>query len=162
MLSWPYFEEEIFEPEEPETLEEPDAEEVPAEEPQKKEAVSRPERAAVEVQEPEPEQPVEDTVSERELTAEEKELFGEFIHHRKTERQLVRTLDNMSLSPYTGNVLITGEEDEFRIEGFFPDSFMIAATNALSSSSSRPFFVASSRSCMRTRHRLMRVRFWSK
>lgn len=106
------FEEEIFEPEEPETLEEPDAEEVPAEEPQKKEAVSRPERAAVEVQEPEPEQPVEDTVSERELTAEEKELFGEFIHHRKTERQLVRTLDNMSLSPYTGNVLITGEEDE--------------------------------------------------
>lgn len=107
-------EEEIFEPEEPEAFEEPDEEEVAAEEPQEPETVSRPESAAVEVQEPEPEpeQPAEDTVSERELTAEEKELFGEFIHHRKTERQLVRTLDNMSLSPYTGNVLITGEEDE--------------------------------------------------
>ena len=53
-----------------------------------------------------------DGVGERELTDEEKELFGEFIHHRKTERQLVHTLDNMSLAPYTGNVLITGEEDE--------------------------------------------------
>lgn len=107
-------EEEIFEPEDAETFEEPDEEEVAAEEPQEPETVSRPESAAVEVQEPEPEpeQPAEDTVSERELTAEEKELFGEFIHHRKTERQLVRTLDNMSLSPYTGNVLITGEEDE--------------------------------------------------
>ena len=107
-------EEEIFEPEETEAFEEPDEEEVAAEEPQEPETVSRPESAAVEVQEPEPEpeQPAEDTVSERELTAEEKELFGEFIHHRKTERQLVRTLDNMSLSPYTGNVLITGEEDE--------------------------------------------------
>lgn len=107
-------EEEIFEPEETEAFEEPDEEEVAAEELQEPETVSRPESAAVEVQEPEPEpeQPAEDTVSERELTAEEKELFGEFIHHRKTERQLVRTLDNMSLSPYTGNVLITGEEDE--------------------------------------------------
>lgn len=50
--------------------------------------------------------------SDRELTEEEKELFGEFIHHRKTERQLIQTLDNMSLAPYTGNVLITGEEEE--------------------------------------------------
>ena len=49
---------------------------------------------------------------ERELTEEERELFGEFVHHRKSERQLVRTLDNMSLAPYTGNVLITGEEEE--------------------------------------------------
>ena len=49
---------------------------------------------------------------ERELTEEERELFGEFIHHRKSERQLVRTLDNMSLASYTGNVLLTGEEEE--------------------------------------------------
>ena len=57
-----------------------------------------------------------DDISDRELTDEEKELFGEFIHHRKTERQLVRTLDNMSLSPYTGNVLITGEEEETSLQ----------------------------------------------
>ncbi len=53
-----------------------------------------------------------DTARSRELTEEERELFGEFIHHRKTERQLVHTLDNMSLAPYTGNVLVTGEEEE--------------------------------------------------
>lgn len=57
-----------------------------------------------------------DGFRERELTDEEKELFGEFIHHRKTERQLVHTLDNMSLAPYTGNVLITGEEDETTLD----------------------------------------------
>ena len=58
------------------------------------------------------EQPENDAVRERELTEEERELFGEFIHHRKSERQLVQTLDNMSLAPYTGNVLITGEEED--------------------------------------------------
>ena len=54
------------------------------------------------------EQSENDAVRERELT----EVFGEFIHHRKSERQLVQTLDNMSLAPYTGNVLITGEEED--------------------------------------------------
>lgn len=58
------------------------------------------------------EKPEDDVVRERELTEEERELFGEFIHHRKSERQLVHTLDNMSLASYTGNVLITGEEEE--------------------------------------------------
>ena len=48
---------------------------------------------------------------DRELTAEEQELFGQFTHHRKTKRQLVHTLDNMSLASCTGNVVITGEED---------------------------------------------------
>ncbi|MCM1199904.1 MAG: hypothetical protein NC312_01605 [Bacteroides fragilis] len=47
----------------------------------------------------------------RELTDEERELFGQFIHHRRTRDQLVRTLDNMSMASYTGNVIITGEED---------------------------------------------------
>ena len=58
------------------------------------------------------EQSENDAVRERELTEEERELFGEFIHHRKSERQLVQTLDNMSLAPYTGNVLITWEEED--------------------------------------------------
>jgi hypothetical protein len=48
---------------------------------------------------------------ERELTPEEQELFGQFAHHRKTKRQLVNTLDNMSLAACTGNVVITGEEE---------------------------------------------------
>lgn len=48
---------------------------------------------------------------DRELTEEEEELFGQFAHHRKSKRQLVYTLDNMSLASCTGNVVITGEED---------------------------------------------------
>lgn len=48
---------------------------------------------------------------ERELTKEEQELFGQFVHHRKSKRQLVHTLDNMSLAACTGNVVITGEEE---------------------------------------------------
>ena len=57
------------------------------------------------------EEHVRESAHDRELTAEEKELFGQFIHHRKTKRQLVHTLDNMSLASCTGNVVITGEED---------------------------------------------------
>ncbi len=48
---------------------------------------------------------------DRELTEEETELFGQFIHHRKSRRQLVHVLDNMSLASCTGNVVITGEEE---------------------------------------------------
>lgn len=53
-----------------------------------------------------------ETISPRELTDEEKELFGRFVHHRKSRQQLVNTLDNMSLASYTGNVLLTGEEED--------------------------------------------------
>ena len=48
--------------------------------------------------------------SVRELTEEEKELFGQYVHHRKSREQLIHTLDNMSMAAYTGNVIITGEE----------------------------------------------------
>ena len=46
----------------------------------------------------------------RELTEEEKTLFGQYIHHKKSREQLIHTLDNMSMAAYTGNVIITGEE----------------------------------------------------
>ena len=101
---------ETDEAEEVEEIEEPVSENILEEEPEEAEEAETPERAAVSA--PEPERQPEDSIGDRELSEEEKELFGEFIHHRKTERQLVRTLDNMSLAPYTGNVLITGEEDE--------------------------------------------------
>ena len=52
-----------------------------------------------------------DPVQERELTAEEAELFGQFSHHRRSKKQLIHTLDNMSLASCTGNVIITGEEE---------------------------------------------------
>ena len=62
------------------------------------------------------EESVQSNVQDRELTAEEQELFGQFTHHRKTRRQLVHTLDNMSLASYTGNVIITGEEETATLE----------------------------------------------
>ena len=47
----------------------------------------------------------------RELTGEEEELFGTYAQHKKSREQLINTLDNMSMAAYTGNVIITGEED---------------------------------------------------
>jgi len=71
------------------------------------------EEPAVESEEPdeEPERlPQQMSQTIRELTDEEQELFGQFVHHRRSREQLVRTLDNMSMASYTGNVIITGEE----------------------------------------------------
>lgn len=50
-------------------------------------------------------------LNDRPLSPEEKELFESFVHSRKSRGQLLHVLDNMSLAAYTGNVLITGEED---------------------------------------------------
>jgi len=50
-------------------------------------------------------------LNDRPLSPEEKELFEAYVHSRKSRGQLLHILDNMSLAAYTGNVLITGEED---------------------------------------------------
>ena len=63
------------------------------------------------VQQPEDMLPGEERFQDRELTEEEEELFGQFVHHRKSRKQLIHTLDNMSLASCTGNVVITGEEE---------------------------------------------------
>ncbi|MBD5445161.1 MAG: hypothetical protein HDR29_06370 [Lachnospiraceae bacterium] len=47
----------------------------------------------------------------RDLTEDEEELFGTYAQHKKSRQQLINTLDNMSMAAYTGNVIITGEED---------------------------------------------------
>lgn len=65
--------------------------------------------------------PAEEAVEEqipqgRDLTTEEQELFGQFVHHRKSRKQLVNTLDNMSLASCTGNVLISGEEKDMALD----------------------------------------------
>ena len=46
----------------------------------------------------------------REMTKSEREEFAPFIHHKKTRRQIVEAIDNISMASYTGNVVITGEE----------------------------------------------------
>ncbi len=52
-----------------------------------------------------------ETAKDRELSPEEQELFGKYVHQRKSRRQLIHTLDNMSLASCTGNIVITGEEE---------------------------------------------------
>ena len=44
----------------------------------------------------------------RSMTKEEKKLFAPFVHTKKAMRQLVTALDAVSLSAYTGNMVITG------------------------------------------------------
>lgn len=46
----------------------------------------------------------------REMTSSEREQFAPFIHHKKTRKQIVEAIDNISMASYTGNVIITGEE----------------------------------------------------
>ncbi len=46
----------------------------------------------------------------REMTQAEREQFAPFIHHKRTRRQIVEAIDNISMAAYTGNVVITGEE----------------------------------------------------
>ncbi len=48
--------------------------------------------------------------TEREMTPGEKEQFAAFIHHKKTRKQIVEAIDNISMASYTGNVVISGEE----------------------------------------------------
>ncbi|MCI9072615.1 MAG: hypothetical protein HFH80_07355 [Lachnospiraceae bacterium] len=46
----------------------------------------------------------------RALTREEKELYGSFIQSRSSREKLIAAIDSISMAPYTGNVVITGDE----------------------------------------------------
>ncbi len=46
----------------------------------------------------------------RTMTPEEKELFGPYIHHKKSRRQIIKAIDNLSMDPFSGNAIVTGEE----------------------------------------------------
>lgn len=45
----------------------------------------------------------------RNMTKEEKKLFGPFIQTKNTKQQILEALDKITLAAYTGNVIITGE-----------------------------------------------------
>ncbi|MDE5865125.1 MAG: hypothetical protein K2H31_00775, partial [Lachnospiraceae bacterium] len=101
--------EELEEIEETETVEE-------AEEPKDTEAVETVEETeesedtAATAPKAHPQPPQEHNRAIRELTDEEKDLFGPCVNNKKTKDQLIHTLDNMSMAAYTGNVIVTGEE----------------------------------------------------
>lgn len=57
-----------------------------------------------------------DTVKLRAFTDEEKELFGRFAHSRKAREQIIHAVDTISMDSYSGNVVITGEEEAGTLE----------------------------------------------
>lgn len=109
------------EPEEEEQAEEIEGEEVEAEneeagaqkkEPEKAEKPAKPAKSRkMPAPKERAEEAEEETIKERELSVEEQELFGKFVHQRKSRRRLIHALDNMSLASCTGNIIITGEEE---------------------------------------------------
>lgn len=46
----------------------------------------------------------------RALSEEEKELFGRFVHNKKTKEQIIHAVDTMNMDSYSGNVIVTGED----------------------------------------------------
>ena len=58
----------------------------------------------------------ENKYTAREMSGSEKEQFAPFIHLKRTRRQIVEAIDNISMASYTGNVIITGEEGTGSIE----------------------------------------------
>lgn len=46
----------------------------------------------------------------RNLTREEKELYGPYIQGRSSKEQLIKAVDGISMAAYTGNVIVTGDE----------------------------------------------------
>ena len=99
-------EEPVREPEDTDTLEDADTKETDVQKP-----AGKPAREAAPAQEAGEADSGEETAKDRELSPEEQELFGKFVHQRKSKKQLIHVLDNMSLASCTGNIIITGEEE---------------------------------------------------
>lgn len=115
--------EEVQEPEIAEVLEEAESEEI-QETVVTEEASQKKEKATIyefpeeskELKEKEEKTESENKYTVRDMTDSEREQFAPFIHHKKTRRQIVSAIDNISMASYTGNVLITGEEGTGTIE----------------------------------------------
>ncbi len=118
--------EEISIPEENESEEEESPEEAPlpagpdlAQSAETEEEIEKPEsgESQPEEQEAEKSEPAEtetqgddDTDVLRVMTPEEKELFGPYIHKKRSRRQIINAIDSLSMAAYAGNAIITGEE----------------------------------------------------
>lgn len=85
---------------------EEEQEEVPFEEMSQEEVSSE----GIVAETPTLEEVEQDKTKIREMSNSEREAFAPFIHHKRTRRQIVTVLDNISMVSYMGNVIITGEE----------------------------------------------------
>lgn len=63
-----------------------------------------------ETEEAELEDVVDERMSLRQLTEEEKELFSSYIHTRKAKEQFIKSIDSISMAAYTGNIIVTGDD----------------------------------------------------
>ena len=52
----------------------------------------------------------------RKLTEQERKLFGGFVQSLETRKQVVEMIDRISLSAYTGNVILTGDMETKTVE----------------------------------------------
>lgn len=52
----------------------------------------------------------------RPLTDDEKDLYGSFIQTKREKNQIIHAVDDMSLAPFTGNVIITGDAGVEKVE----------------------------------------------
>ena len=116
--------EEILEESTEAVAEDEEKEELPEEAAKEQESEVAEAKEAESVEESTGEEPAEATEAEvieeekaeaskgqiREMTQSEREQFAPFIHHKKTRRQIVEAIDNISMASYTGNVVVTGEE----------------------------------------------------
>lgn len=92
-----------------------------AEEQTESEDESDPEEAAIEAEhiaaaEAEANDDDSDNDSVRTMTDEEASLFGSFVQTKKGKRDLLKSLDSISLASYVGNVCVTGETGEESVD----------------------------------------------
>lgn len=55
-------------------------------------------------------EPVLEKRKVRNLTKEERELYGPYIQGRSSKEQLIQAIDGISMAAYTGNLIVTGDE----------------------------------------------------
>ncbi len=108
--------EEVKEQEEPEIIEEVKEQEEPeiieeAEEQEEPEIIEEAEEQAVIKKKLTSKFVKQDKVQMRALTEDEKRLYGSFALNQNTRNQIINAIDNISLASYTGNVIITGDEE---------------------------------------------------
>lgn len=85
--------------------------ELKADEPEEISDIEADEESAEEVSESEMEDAEDDRETLRQLTEEERELFGSYIHTRKAKEQFIKSLDSISMAAYTGNIIVTGDDE---------------------------------------------------
>lgn len=98
---------------ESETVEETESEEAEEEQDPEEAAIEAEHIAAAEAEASDDDS---DSDNERTMTDEEASLFGSFVQTKKGKKDLLKSLDSISLASYVGNVCVTGETGEESVD----------------------------------------------